>query len=57
MRVIYSDKVKQLYKKVEPYIERFGLESRIKDNAPQEIKELYEEWKSLANEEYKNAMI
>lgn len=56
MRVIYSDKVKQLYKTVKPYIERVGLDSHIKADAPQEIKELYEEWKELANKEYMESM-
>lgn len=56
MRVIYSDKEKQLYKTVKPYIEIVGLDSHIKADAPQEIKELYEEWKELSNKEDMEAM-
>lgn len=49
MRASYSEKVKQLYKTV-------GLDFHIKADAAQEIKELYEEWKELANKEYMEAI-
>lgn len=55
MRVIFSEKVREMEKKVKPYLECHGLEMTIADNAPDEIKKLYAEWGKCIHEEYEEA--
>lgn len=55
MRVILSDKVKELDKIIDPYREWEGLDWHIKDSAPDKIKEAAKEWKKLIDEEFEKA--
>lgn len=55
MRVIFSEKIREMNKKVEPYLQYKGLEVMVADDAPDEIKELYAELKKCIHEEYEEA--
>lgn len=46
MRIIYSDKVKKLFKLIEPYVEWDKFPAKLKDDAPDDIKKA----ESLCNE-------
>ena len=48
MRMSFSPRVEELEKKIKPYIAKMG---GIVPDAPKEIKEAFEEFKKLVNEE------
>lgn len=55
MRVIFSEKIQKMEEKVEPYLQCDGWERKVADDAPEEIKELYEELKKCIHEEFEEA--
>ena len=54
MRFMYSDKVQQLTKIVEPYFDEWA---HLKPNAPEHIKKTYEELMALMDKEYEEAAL
>ena len=56
MRLIYSDRVKQLSELLEPYWECDGIYCRIREDAPEEIKQAEKEWRELEEKEYHDAL-
>lgn len=56
MRLIHSDEVKRLSDMVDPYMD-WTFPPKLKDDAPQEIKEAYKKFKELAKKEYEDAMM
>ena len=57
MRIVYSERVKELEKKVFPYIDFTHIPCKLKEEAPEEIKKAYEEFCALCDEEDKKASI
>ena len=55
MRLVLSDKVKELDKLIDPYREWEGLDWHIKESAPDNIKRIAEEWRKLVDEEFRQA--
>lgn len=56
MRMQFSEKVKDLRELTKPYLVTNGINVSVKEDAPEEIKEAFEEYKRLANEEYNDAV-
>lgn len=56
MRLRYSDEVNRLSDIIDPYMD-WTFPPKLKENAPQEIKEAYQQFKELAQKEYKEAMM
>lgn len=56
MRIIYSERVKELEKLIEPYWEWNGIHCHIREDAPEEIKQAEKEWRELENKEYMEAI-
>lgn len=54
MRFTFSDKVHELQDIIRPYFDEWG---QLKPNAPENIKEMYEELIRLMNKEYEAALI
>ena len=57
MRIVYSERIKELEKKVFPYIDFTHIPCRLKEGTPGEIKKSYEEFLRLCDEEDKKASI
>mgnify|MGYP007057792602 CR=1 FL=1 len=57
MRLIFSDEIKRLSNIIQPYIDYWTIPPKLKENAPQEIKEAYQKFKELAKKEYEDAMM
>lgn len=57
VRLIYSDRVKQLSELLEPYWEWDGIYCRIREDAPEEIKQTEKEWRELEEKEYHDALV
>ena len=56
MRIIYSDKVKDLIKLIEPYVEWNKFPPKLKDDAPDDIKKAEVLCNELSEEEKKRSM-
>jgi hypothetical protein len=56
MRLICSEKVRKLREEIKPYLSHDPLHHPgVVDDAPEEIKRKFEEWKRLYHEEYEAA--
>lgn len=56
MRIVYSDKVKFLFEKIEPYVDWKQFPPKLKTDSPSDIKHAYSEWKELIEKENRKAM-
>lgn len=52
MRIIFSDELKKLHEKIEPYLVKRGLTRVLKDDAPEDIKKAKAEFDELFQKEY-----
>lgn len=55
MRIVFSERVKELLKMVKPYIDPDT--SELNPDAPDEIKRAHKEFKELADKEYEAACL
>lgn len=56
MRIRHSEEANLLYELFRPYIVYKGIHASIDENAPDNVKRAFEEWKELTNKEYMDAM-
>lgn len=55
MRIGYSDEVRRLESIVKPYLVIVDMKRKVDDNAPEDIKNMYQELLILRKKEYKDA--
>lgn len=55
MRIVFSKKIKDLEKIVFPHMELVGLDYKLKENVPEDIRKKYSELMKLMDEEIKAA--
>lgn len=57
MRVVFSEKVNELEKIISPYMDLSCIPCKLKEDAPDEIKQAYNEFIRISKEEYEKSMI
>ena len=56
MRLPMTPEMKEMYDKIEPYKVRNGMEVKLADDTPNEIRELDKKFKKLSKQQWEDAM-